>query len=76
MQELNHETGKALECARYPDSRAHFNENSSRGVNVDLELPCFIHGRVEEGEETLGMTQQTSSDVECFPEGSRSRPDV
>lgn len=57
MQKLNHETGKALECARYPDSRAHFNENSFRSVNVDLELSCLVHRRVEESEKTLGKTQ-------------------
>ena len=47
MQELHHETGKALECSRYPDSGADFDEDPLRCVDVDLQLPSFVYWRVE-----------------------------
>lgn len=57
MQELDHEPSKALECARYPDCRADFDEDSSCGMDIDLQLPGFVHRRIEEGEETLANSQ-------------------
>ena len=65
---MDHETSKTLESTRNPDSRANFDEDSFCSMNVDLEFPSLVHGRVEKSKETLGNTQQKPSDVECFSE--------
>ena len=47
MEELNHETSKALERSGYADGRADFDENSFGGVYIDLKLASFVDGGVE-----------------------------
>ena len=42
MKKLDHETGKTFECARYSNSRADFDENSSGGVDVYLQFAGFV----------------------------------
>jgi hypothetical protein len=58
MQELDHETGEALEGSRYADGRADLDENAFGGVDVDLELAGFVDGGVEKSEETLSLVSR------------------
>ncbi len=53
MEKLNHEPGKTFESARYTDSRADFNEDSTSGMNVYLQLSGFVDGRIEKRKKTL-----------------------
>lgn len=53
VKQLNHEPGKALKGARDANSRANFDQDILGCVNEDLELPCFVHGRVKESQEAL-----------------------
>ena len=47
VEELDHETGETLEGTRDSYRRAHFDENASRGVDVNLELPSLVDWRVK-----------------------------
>lgn len=49
MEQLDHEPCETLEGTWNADSRADFDQNTLGGVNVDLQLACFVDGRVEEG---------------------------
>lgn len=73
---MDHKPSKAFECARDPDSRADFDEDSFCSMDVDLEFPGLVHRRVEKSKETLGNTQQGPSDVECLSEDLISKPGV
>lgn len=53
MQELDHQARESLKGTRDTDGRADFDENALGGVDVDLEFPSFVDGRIEEGEEAL-----------------------
>jgi hypothetical protein len=53
MEELDHETGKPLECTRNANRWVDFNENAFGGVNVNLEFAGLVNGRIEEGKQTL-----------------------
>ena len=53
VEELDHQAGETLECSRNTDRRRDFDEHTLSGLNVDLELPGLVNGRVEEGEQTL-----------------------
>ena len=54
MEELNHETSESLEGTWDTDCRTDFDEDTLRGVDVDLEFSCLVDRRVEEGKKTLG----------------------
>ena len=47
MQELHHETCKALESSGNSDRGADFDQDSLRRVDIDLQLPGFVHWRVK-----------------------------
>ena len=53
VEQLNHEAGEALECARDANSRRDFDEHAFGGVDIDLELASLVDGRVKEREKTL-----------------------
>ena len=53
VEQLDHETGEALEGSGDADSGADFDEDALCGRDVDLESAGFVDGRVEEGEEAL-----------------------
>lgn len=53
MEELHHETGKALEGARDTDRGRDLDQHAFRRLYVDLQLPGFVNGRVEEREQAL-----------------------
>lgn len=53
MQELDHQTGEALEGTRNAHGRADFDQNAFGGVDVDLQLSGLVDGGVEEGEKAL-----------------------
>jgi hypothetical protein len=53
VEELDHEPCEALEGTRYPHCRADLNEDSFRGVNVDLKLASFVYRRVQESKQAL-----------------------
>ena len=55
MEELNHETGESLECSRNPDGRADFDQDASRGVDVDLKLAGLVDGGVEQCKQALDI---------------------
>ena len=47
MKKLDHEAGEAFEGTRYPDGGRDLDENSFRGVDVDLQFASLVDGRVE-----------------------------
>ena len=53
MEKLNHETGESLECSRYADSRADFDEDTFGSMYVYLEFTSFIDRRIKKGEQAL-----------------------
>ena len=53
MEQLNHKTGETLECSRYADRRADFNENTLGCMDVYLQLAGLVDWRIKESEETL-----------------------
>jgi hypothetical protein len=53
MQELHHQAGETLERARDADRGRDLNKHTLGGLDVYLEFPGLVDGRVEEGEETL-----------------------
>lgn len=53
MKQLNHQAGEALESSRNSDRRTHFDEDSLRRVDVDLQFAGLVDRRVEEGEKAL-----------------------
>lgn len=58
VEQLNHQTGEALEGTRNADGGRDFNEDALSGVDVDLKLARLVQRRVEEGEQTLSRGQQ------------------
>jgi hypothetical protein len=50
---LTHETREPLERPRNPHARVHLDEHAPGGVDVDLQQPCFVEGRVEQCQEAL-----------------------
>lgn len=53
MQQLNHQTGKALECTRDANRRRDLDQDTLGGMNVDLKLAGLVDGGVEQGQEAL-----------------------
>jgi len=53
MEELHHQTSKALECPRNAHRRANLNEDVLRCLYVYLEFAGLVNRRVKQGEETL-----------------------
>lgn len=53
MKQLDHKPRKSFERTRNPHGRADFDEHAFGGVDEDLKLPCFVHRRIEEGQEAL-----------------------
>jgi hypothetical protein len=53
VEELDHQSGEALEGSRDADGRRDLDEDTLGGVDVDLELAGLVDRRVEEGEEAL-----------------------
>jgi hypothetical protein len=74
VKQLNHKPGETLECARDPYCRADLDEDPFGRVDVDLQLPCFVDGRIEEGQKALstGRNQLKHELVELWQVG----PDV
>jgi hypothetical protein len=46
VQQLNHQTGETFEGTRNADGWVNFDEDTFRGVDVDLELASFVDRRV------------------------------
>jgi hypothetical protein len=53
MEQLHHETSKALESSGNADCRADPNKHVLVGLNVNLELARLVDRRIEESKETL-----------------------
>jgi hypothetical protein len=53
VEQLHHETGEALEGTGDANGGVYLNEDTLGRVDIDLELPDFVDGRVEESEEAL-----------------------
>ncbi len=53
MKQLNHKPRKSFERTRQSHGRADFDEHTFGGVDVDLQLPCFVHRRIEKSQEAL-----------------------
>jgi hypothetical protein len=53
MKELDHQAGESLKCPGNADCRADFDEDTLGSVDVYLEFPSLVDGRVEQGEKTL-----------------------
>jgi len=53
VEKLDHEPSEALEGTRYPHCRADFDEDSFRGVDVDLKLSSFVYRRVQKSKQAL-----------------------
>lgn len=47
MEKLDHQSSKSLERTRDPHGGADLDENSFGCVDIDLEFPGFVDGRVE-----------------------------
>lgn len=47
MQELDHESGKTLECSRNANRGIDFDQNAFCGMDVNLKFTGFINGGVE-----------------------------
>lgn len=54
VQELHHQTGKALEGSGDADGGRDLDQDALGGVDVDLQLASLVDGRVEQGEKALG----------------------
>lgn len=54
VQQLHHETGKALEGSGNTDGGRNLDQNSLGCVNVDLQLTSLVDGRVEQRKQALG----------------------
>ena len=55
VEQLYHETSESLESTWDADGWADFNEDPFRGMDVYLQLAGLVDGRVEQGEEALGI---------------------
>ena len=55
MKELDHETGKSLECSGNADCWANFDQHALCGVYIDLQLASLIDGGVEESKQALNV---------------------
>jgi hypothetical protein len=53
MQQLDHQTGEALEGTRYAHGGVDLDEHAAGGLDVDLQLARLVDGRVEQGEQAL-----------------------
>lgn len=53
VKKLDHEASKTLECARNTHGRADFDQYTFSSVDVDLQLPSLVDGRIQEGQEAL-----------------------
>lgn len=53
MEQLHHQTRKALEGSGNPNGRADLDQDTLGGVNEDLQFPGLVDRRVEESEKTL-----------------------
>ena len=53
MEELDHETGEALECTGYSNSWRYFDEDAFSSGDINLKLAGFIYRGIQEGKETL-----------------------
>lgn len=53
MEQLDHETRKALEGSRDSHGRADLDQDALGGVDEDLQFAGLVDGRVEESEKTL-----------------------
>lgn len=62
MEELDHESGKALKRPRDTDRRRNFDEDALGRVYVDLKPPRFVDGRVEQGQQALQGGERSAAD--------------
>lgn len=53
VKELNHQTGKPLECPRNAHGGIHFDQDALGGMDEDLQLSGLVDRGIEEGQETL-----------------------
>lgn len=53
VQELHHQSGEPLECARDAHRGADFNQDALGGMDIDLQLSRLVDGRIEQREKTL-----------------------
>ena len=70
MQQLDHEAGKALEGPRNAHRGTDLNQNASRGVDVDLELPSLVDRGVQQGQQTLAAR---SAESQLWPSVEQTR---
>lgn len=47
VKKLYHQTSESLECSRYTNSRAYFDENTFGGVDVNLKPAGFVDWRIQ-----------------------------
>lgn len=47
MEQLHHQTSESLEGSGDADSGADFNEDTFRGVDVDLQLSSLVYWRIK-----------------------------
>ena len=66
MQELDHQSGKAFEGTRDSDGGANLDEDAFGGANVNLKLPSFVDGRVEQGQQALNGDQSSGALLDEF----------
>lgn len=74
VQQLDHETGEALEGSGNANRRRDLNEDTLGGGYVNLEAAGLVDGRVEEGQKALRKREASPSQhVGCRPklEGTR-----
>lgn len=53
MQKLHHQPAESLERSRNSNVGVNLDENTTGCVDVDLEQPSFVKGRVEKSEKAL-----------------------
>jgi hypothetical protein len=53
MEELNHQAGESLERTWYANRRTNFDQDALGSMDVNLQLPGLVDGRVEQSEQTL-----------------------
>ena len=78
VEQLDHQTGEALERPGNANRGRDFDQHSLGGLDVDLQLPGLVYRRVEESKQTLrhgGASRQHTSASSGRGDGA-SKPDV
>lgn len=60
VQQLDHQTGEALEGTGNADGGRDLNQDALGRVDVDLQFASLVDGRVKQGKETLGRLAQSA----------------